>query len=105
MDVAFPADRRRVAEPFCHNLDCVSQVLLDLPGVATAFLALERDGAEHCAGPSSEVLSGDILAADFAQVIVDVARGHVLNAAFLPAILQQVLARELLTGANNSCDA
>ena len=75
MDVACPADRRRVAEPLGDELDRADDVALRL-GLATRTpraraSALRR---EHRAGPRAEVLGRELLARDLAQVLVDVGR-------------------------------
>ena len=72
MDVAAAANRRRVAEMRGDLLDGVDDRLLAL-GVAVEILELAQGlGGEVGGGPGAEVLGGDVLAGDLAQVVVDV---------------------------------
>ena len=104
VDVALPADRRGVAEPRRHRGDRSPQTLVCFCGAAEAFQVLERNSSEHRAGPGPEILGGDVTSGDFAQIVVDVTRGHVLNRAAFIAILQQLLARQILAGADDFGD-
>ena len=74
MDIAAAADRRRVAEMRGDLLDGVDDRLLAL-GVAVELLELaQRLGGEMGGRPGAEILGGDVLAGDLAQIVVDVGR-------------------------------
>ena len=77
VDVALPADRRRVAEPLGDRLDRAHDVLLRLGLAVERLDLLERLRGQDGAGPGAEVLGREVVAGDLAQVLVDVGRADV----------------------------
>ena len=73
MDVALAADRRRVAETrrhLCHGTHAGGLC----GGGAFESLGLPRQrAARSVPGPGAEILGGEILAGDLAQIFIDVA--------------------------------
>src|SRR5436190_502129 len=72
MDVAAAADRRRVAEMRGHLFDGVDDRLFALRFAVEMLELAQRLGREVRRGPGTEILGGDVLAGDLAQVRVDV---------------------------------
>src|SRR5581483_3686058 len=66
---------------------------------------LERGEGEEGAGPGAEVLGGEVVAADLAQVGVHVGGGDVADDALLVLVAEQLLAGHVLAAAHDAGDA
>src|SRR5262245_10800982 len=87
MDVAFAADRRRVAKTRGDALDRLAQIAPGLRGAVKALELVQGHGRKHGACPGPEILRRDVEARDLAEIEVDVARGDVLGLALVVQIL------------------
>ncbi len=96
MHVARAAHRRRVPEAFRDLLDGADDRLLAPRLVVDLEELGERQRRGDRPGPGPEVLRGERLAADLAQVLVDVVGGDVAPRAIGVDVLEQLLAGELL---------
>src|SRR6476659_2117026 len=105
MDVAFATDGRGVAKPCGYLLDGIADVALGA-GLAVEFLKfLQGHRGEHGAVPGAEILGGDILAADLAQVSIDVRRRDVAILSLIVDILEELLAGQILARPDDLGDA
>ena len=105
MHVAFAADARRVAEARGDLLDGLADVLLGL-GLVVEFLEFRQgERRQHGAGPGAEILGRDLAPGDLLQIGVHVRRGDRMLLAVIVDILEQVLARQVLAGLDDSGDA
>ena len=87
-----------------HNLDDFT-----LEGLLAGFLGQRRFGQEgdcpQSRAPGAEVFGGELLTHGLAQVIIDLARIDQTAFARIGHVLEQVLARELLTVSNDPGDS
>ena len=107
VDVAPAADRRRVAEPLgdasrSRATTCVLGLGLrrrrgSNPGAPC--------GGQDGAGPGAEVLGGEVLAGDLAQVGVDVGRADRLRLAVVVEVLEQLLPGQVLAALDDRAPA
>jgi len=93
MDVAFAADRRRVAEPSGDAFNSSAKIAFGLGGAVEALKFTESYCRQNRACPGAEVFRGNILSGDFPQVVVDVGRCDVPAISLLVDILDELLAR------------
>src|SRR4029453_7652108 len=93
MDVALAADRRRVAQSRRHLHDRGGE-----PPARVGLLGRRGEGlrGEDGAAPRAEVLGGELLAADLAEVGIDVRGAYGLPLPILVEVLEQLVAREIL---------
>ena len=89
-------DGRRVAQPLGHLLDRPHHVALGLRLRVDASNSCSAQRGQHGAGPGAEVLGGEVLAGDLAQVVVDVARADGADLAVLVEVLEQLLPGQVL---------
>src|SRR6185437_10068996 len=101
MDIAFAADRDRVAQIVRHRRDHLADAALGWHSVITAKALGRLDRP----GPGPKILGGDIAAADLLQIIVDVAGADRADFIGLVAIFEQMLALQFLAGADDPGDA
>src|SRR5712672_2783379 len=105
MDIAFPANRRRITEPCCNPLDCGPEITFCLCGTVEALQLPECHRCQDCSGPSAKVFRGDIPTGNLPQIIIYIIRGDVLWLTHFVKVLKQFLTRQLLAGPDNLCDA
>ena len=74
MDVAFPANRRRIAQHLRDCLDSLHHVALCLRLTVESFQLAEGERRQIGPRPGPEILGGDFGAGDVAQVLVDILR-------------------------------
>src|SRR5439155_15100003 len=82
-------------QTFCHRLDRAPDVPLRLRGGPK-----ERDTGQclcrqHRAGPRAKILGSEILAADLAEIDIDVRRVDDLSLAVSADVLKQLVARKI----------
>ena len=92
MDVGFPADGRRVAEPARHRGERLGNIVFCLRGV----LGRRGEGgyAFDRVDPRAKIFGGEVVAGDLMDVGVNVVGGDVDNRAVVAGIGEEVLARE-----------
>src|SRR6476646_9214339 len=95
MDIAAAADRGRVAEMRGDLLDGIDDRLLAL-GVAVELLELPQGlGGQVGRGPGAEILGGNVLAGDLAEVGVDVVRVDGAPLTLVVDVLEQLVSRNV----------
>ena len=77
MNVAFAANRRRVAKKFRDRANGRFDVRLCLFLCFELFLFAERNCGQYRATPGPEIFCGKIFTGDLAQILVHVLRGNV----------------------------
>ena len=105
MNVAFSANRRRVAENLGHSADRRIDVRLRLLLCLEFLLRIQGDRAQDCSRPCPEIFGAEIFAGNFAEVLIDVLRSDVAYFPGIIEILKQILAGQILQLGNNSRDA
>ena len=104
MNIALPANGRRVAKDFRDRFDGVFDVGFSL------FLCVElagspkRDRREDCSCPSSKIFRGKIFACDLTQILVYILGSDVVRVAFVVEILKEVLTGQILQLQDNLRD-
>src|SRR5262252_1875240 len=87
MDVALPADRRRIAEPGGDFFDRAAKIALGLSGTVEAL----QFGKGHCrknrARPGPEILCRNVLASNFFEIIIHVGGCDILAIALFIDVL------------------
>ena len=104
MNVAAPADRRRVAEMLRDLLDGAHDRLLPLALRIEVAETPQRLRRELRAGPGAEVFCGDILPRDLAQIGVNLLRAHRMLIAFVVEILEQFVPGQVATAFDDACE-
>src|SRR2546425_9795936 len=105
MNVAFPANRWRVAENLGHGADRGFDVRLSLLSVLECFLRIEGDRGQNRSRPGPKIFGAEIFAGNFAEVLIDVLRSDVADFAAIIEILKQILAGQILQLGNDFRDA
>src|SRR6267142_2679134 len=100
--VALARDGRRVAELRGDALDRPGDIAFRLAARRAGPGLGQRQRAQHRARPRAEVLGRELVAADLAQVGVDVAGVHAAPRALLVNVLEQLLARQILKAADDA---
>src|SRR5687767_12884850 len=104
MNVAFAADRWRVAQTGGNALNGVANVALGA-GLAVELLEfLQRHGGQNGAVPRPKILCRDVGATDFSQIGIHVCGGHITRLAAVINILEQLLPGQVLAGADHLGD-
>src|SRR5664279_457698 len=99
MHIRLPADGDRVAE---HLGDVAQELLQGRPArVAPAPLQPQRERLRRPV-PRAEVLGGEVLAGDHADVVVDVGRSDGMGDAIVVDVLEELLAGHRLAAANDA---
>ncbi len=80
-------------------------VLLGLRLVLRRAHAAQEIAGEHGARPGAEVLRGEVLAGDFAQVFVDVGGVDGVTLAFFVNVLEELVPGEVFTLLDDACEA
>ena len=104
MNVAFAADRRRVAKPARYVLDSGAKIAFACAALSKISTRSAPSRPERCP-PRSEILRRDVLAGDFLEIGVHVARRDILAISRLVDILEQLLPGQLLARPNDLRDA
>src|ERR671935_745528 len=105
MHVAFAADGPRVAQAPGDSVDGLNDVSpglgLRVEGVELPQAARRQDGP----GPGAEVLGREVVAADRAQILIDVVRLERAEFAGLVFVLEQELPRQVLAAGDDAGQA
>jgi len=101
MDVALAADGFGVAEDVGDGFDGLDDISFGLALRTRGFEKTERVGGEGGAGPGAEIFGGEILAGDFAEVVVDFLAGDAVGGAVAVDVLKQLVAGEVLAAADD----
>lgn len=101
VDVAFAADRFRVAKLFRDRRDGDHGVLFGLALRCACAAFAECHGRQDGAGPGAEILGGETVAGQRMQIFVDIVRGDGVAGAVVIHKLEQFLARQMLAGADD----
>ena len=96
MNIAAPANRRRIAEMLARLFRRRARP----PSCACSRYRESRKSRSACAarwvaGPGAEILRRDVLAGDLAQIVVDVLRVDRMPVALLVEVLEQLVARQV----------
>src|SRR5256885_4418549 len=97
MDVASPADRRRIAEMPRDLFDGARNRLLALALRVEMAKSAQRLRREMRAGPGAEIFRGNLFAGDLAQISVDLLRADDVLIALFVEILEQLVAGQIAT--------
>ena len=103
--VAFPTDRRRIAQPPGHLLDGCDHVPLRLRRAAEGLERTQRLCRQHRPCPRSKVLGGKISAGHVAQEAIHVGR---LDGVRLPVgvqVVKQLVSGQILTSRHDAREA
>jgi len=76
-----------------------------LRGAVKAFNFIQRHRRQNSTRPGPKILGGDVLAGDFLEIGVDIARRDILAVARFVDILKQFLPGQLLASFYNLGDA
>jgi hypothetical protein len=68
MDVALPADRRRVAEPSGDFFDRATKIALGLSGAVEALKFAQGHGRQHRPRPGSEILCRNVFTGNCLEI-------------------------------------
>src|SRR5437762_10989473 len=95
MDIAAPANRRGVAKMLSHLLDSAQDGLFALRLGLENLELLQGFGGEFCPGPCSEILGGDFLAGDLAQIVIHLGRADGVPIATIIEVLEQLISGQI----------
>ena len=102
MNIALLADRLCIPQALRDRSDSPHDVALRLRFRVPCFELLKRRGCQHRAGPGSEILRGEILLRNLAQVFVNIRLSDTVMLAPLIEILKQLLSGKILTAFDDS---
>src|SRR4051812_19710378 len=105
MNVGLAADRLRISETRRHAGDRRHHVALGFGLRLEAREPGQRLRGEHRAGPRAEVLGGEVVAADLAQIPVHVVGADRLALAVVVDVLEQFVAGEIAAGLDDLREA
>ena len=105
VDVALAADGGGVAEALGDLLDGFDDVAFGLRGGAGGLVGAEQDAGEDGACPGAEVLGGEVLLGDAAEVLVDVGGVDGVVVALAVEVLEELVAREVFAAADDFGEA
>src|SRR4051794_39475658 len=98
MNVGLPADGLGISEPCRDASDRLHHITLRFGLRLVACEPRQRLRREHRAGPGAEILGGEIVAADLAQVGVPIVGTDGLALAVVVDVLEQLVAGEIAAG-------
>src|SRR5262249_39927686 len=103
--VTFSADRWGIPEPCGDVINSLSDVLLG-SSLGIELLELKQGkGGKHGPVPGAEIFRGNIFVADVPQVGIDIRRCDVACLASIVEVLEELLPRQVLAGANDFSEA
>jgi hypothetical protein len=105
VNVALPADARRVSQSLGDSLDGPYHIFPGLSLRVERLELLKCHGGQHSTSPGAEVLGSKLLPGDLAQIIVDVCRTNVPNHTVAIDVLKQFLTRQFLTPSHDTSQA
>src|SRR5947209_18827949 len=95
MDVTFATDRGWISQMLSRRLDGLRHVFLRL-GLGLEWTQFpQRIGGDDCAAPGAEILGGEVLAGNLAQVIVHVTGFDRAGLSITIDIVEQLLPRQV----------
>src|SRR5205085_6848516 len=95
MDIAAPANRRRVAKMLSHLLNRAQHGLFPLRIGVEKLEFLQGFGGEFCPGPRPKILGRDFFASDLAQIVIYLGRADGVPIAILIEVLEQLISRQI----------
>jgi hypothetical protein len=105
VDVAFAADRRRVAEALGDGFDCGYDILFGLRIGVGGFEFAQQATGKDGASPGAEVLGGKVLLGDLTEIFVNVGSVDGVAIAVVVEILEELVAGKVAALLNDACEA
>ncbi len=101
MHITLAADGRSIPELFGDRLDGLHNIFLRLRLGLECIAFLQRDACQNCSGPGTKIFSGKLLAADFAEIVIDIRRVDGMGLPIVADILEQFIAGQVLASPDN----
>ena len=104
MNVVLAAGGGAVAQLFCDPRDGLGDAGFFIFAAAMRAHGDQLTKRENRSDPSTKILGGEILAGNFAEVAIHIARIYIARAAIGSEILKQTVAGKLVAAADDTCD-